>query len=77
MSLDLSKGMECPACGVKKGFTGGRFGLPVIQTNFICDCGFSAINFIDFSEIKITAKTPGEAWAKLIEVAKHLSDRKE
>ena len=56
--MDLTKGMECPSCGKKSSFQGGRFGSGINTTNFKCDCGFSAFIVItqDDKEYSVNAE---------------------
>jgi len=54
--LDLTKGMECPCCGIKKPFQGGSFGGGTNTTNFVCDCGFTAWIIITQDDMEYSVK---------------------
>jgi hypothetical protein len=44
--MDLTLGMRCPSCKTSNSFIGGRFGSPITQVNYTCNCGFSAVMLI-------------------------------
>jgi len=50
--MDLTKGMECPSCGIKSSFMGGSFGGGINTTNFKCECGFTAFIVITKDEFE-------------------------